>query len=45
MSCEERMRTLEVSSLEKKRLRGDLAFLCSSLRRESTGGKLDSSPQ
>lgn len=43
--CDERMRTLGVSSLKKKRLRGDITFLCNNMRRESTEGKLDSSPQ
>ena len=33
MSCEQRLRTLGLSGLERRRLRGDLVALCSSLRR------------
>lgn len=32
-SCQERMRALESSILEKRRLRGDLTVLCNFLRR------------
>lgn len=37
MSCEERLRSLGLCSLEKGRPTGDFIALCSSLRRQSRG--------
>lgn len=38
MSCEKRLRTLGLSTLQKKGLRGDLIALCKFLRRGSGKG-------
>ena len=41
MSCEELLRTLGLSSLEKRKLRGNLIVLCSVLRRGHGEGGAD----
>ena len=41
MSCEDQLRTLGLSSLQKRRLRSDLIALCSFLRRASGEGGAD----